>query len=325
MFKRKSIIALTAITFSLLASYSWAQSSVSSSERWFQIELSIFSNESALDRSEEKWQSDRSYLAYPQRIERLKTLMDLLMIDQLRPQIIDTESDLVVEQITASTSALNSNFDTELDTVEIETPALSLYPEARVQQSLFKFYDTDREALIQLPASLSDFQQTNRAIERSADHRLLFHGLWRQPVTAENLAKSIYVSGGQKFADQHELQGSVTIRFNDNADRVVIDADLWLSEFSSNLNTNDLWKLPAIPDQFVDSHADQDLSSQDQLEFSPSRIFHMQQSRDMRSTEFHYLDHPAMGIVILVTPYEIPPFPISEEERPELDSPDLNN
>ena len=33
----------------------------------------------------------------------------------------------------------------------------------------------------------------------------------------------------------------------------------------------------------------------------------MQQDRDMRSNEFHYLDHPALGVVILVKPYEKPP------------------
>ena len=32
----------------------------------------------------------------------------------------------------------------------------------------------------------------------------------------------------------------------------------------------------------------------------------MDQSREMRSNEFHYLDHPALGIVIQVEPYELP-------------------
>ena len=43
------------------------------------------------------------------------------------------------------------------------------------------------------------------------------------------------------------------------------------------------------------------------LQYGINRVFHMQQSREMRSTEFHYIDHPAMGIVILVEPIEIPP------------------
>jgi len=38
----------------------------------------------------------------------------------------------------------------------------------------------------------------------------------------------------------------------------------------------------------------------------------MIQSRDMRSNEFHYLDHPAVGIVVLVKPYTPPPLPAAE-------------
>ena len=36
-------------------------------------------------------------------------------------------------------------------------------------------------------------------------------------------------------------------------------------------------------------------------------VFHHQQSREMRSTEFHYLDSPAVGVIILAQPYEVPP------------------
>ena len=43
------------------------------------------------------------------------------------------------------------------------------------------------------------------------------------------------------------------------------------------------------------------------LQYGINRVFHMEQSREMRSTEFHYIDHPAMGIVILVEPIEVPP------------------
>ena len=37
------------------------------------------------------------------------------------------------------------------------------------------------------------------------------------------------------------------------------------------------------------------------------KFFHHQQSREMRSTEFHYLDSPAIGVIILAQPYEVPP------------------
>ena len=292
MFVQKTFITISAISLFLLSNHSVAQSS----ETWFQTEFSIFRNESALDRSEELWQPGRTPLDYPQRIDRLATLMDLLMIDELRPQTEENQQQELQEVIPSA------------DAEEFEAPPLSLYPEMKAEERLFKFYDFDREALVHLPNSQSDFQQSNRAIERSADHRLLFHGLWRQPVLAEDQARSIYISGGQQFGKQKELQGSVTIRFNDNADRVVIDADLWISEFSNNLSGSSSWELPDIPNQFEN----QGDSPDGGFVPTPTRLFHMQQSRDMRSTEFHYLDHPAMGIVILVKPYEVPLLPIPE-------------
>jgi hypothetical protein len=37
------------------------------------------------------------------------------------------------------------------------------------------------------------------------------------------------------------------------------------------------------------------------------RVFRLQQSRRMRSSEIHYLDHPLFGIIALVTPYDLAP------------------
>ena len=50
-------------------------------ERWFQIEVSIFSNESPEDKSEEFWQPDQLNLVFPEKIRRLDRLIDILMID----------------------------------------------------------------------------------------------------------------------------------------------------------------------------------------------------------------------------------------------------
>jgi hypothetical protein len=40
----------------------------------------------------------------------------------------------------------------------------------------------------------------------------------------------------------------------------------------------------------------------------------MEQSREMRSNQFHYIDHPAIGIVILVKPIDVPPLVVPEFE-----------
>lgn len=267
-------------------------------ERWFQIEVSIFSNESLTDRSEEQWQAARIELDYPGRIRRLDRLIDLLLI-----------ADLQIE--TPAATDLNEEIAAfpEEDVAITEAIILAVGPRPASATSEFRFFDFDRDSYLQLPPSASDFQQTNRALERSAEHRLLFHGLWRQVVVGEDDAIPIYIEGGLQYGQQHELQGSLTIRFNDNQDRVVVDANLWLIEFSAAADPEADWSLPSIPDSLNDG---QDAGAPDQPgpTYYINRVFHLLQSRDMRSTEFHYLDHPALGLVILVEPYEVPPIPL---------------
>lgn len=291
------------------------KSAAQTAERWFQVEVSIFSNEALADRAEEYWQADRTKLDYPDRIRRLDELIQLLLIDGLR-----TEPRLDLEPLEpileAATEPAQQSLE-QLQQATAEQALLAIGPHPARPGGDFKFYDLKRDPYLALPPSESDFQQTNRAIERSAEHRLLFHGLWRQAVLGQEQALPIYVEGGLQYGDRKELQGSLTIRFNDNADRVVVDADLWLSEFSIVADPDSDWQIPPLPpaiaEQATTPEPDPQLAPA-APEFNISRVFHMQQSRDMRSTEFHYLDHPALGIVILVEPYEVPEIPLPELE-----------
>jgi hypothetical protein len=284
-FKLLPIIATLLLSFS---------SCLSAQERWFQVEVSIFTNEPRADRAEEYWQAERTDLDYPQNLRRLNLLSDLLRTDNL---ILNTNSLADSEQLDSE--------ELSADEIQAEIRAdaiTAIGPRPASDQPGFKLFDFAREDFVQLPSSASDFQQTNRTLERSGDHRLLFHGLWRQAVVQPNQSQPVYIEGGLAYGDQHELQGSLTIRFNDNEDRVVIDSNLWLTEFSIVENTENQWTLPSIPDVAENSQS----STNSDLRYNPIMVYQMQQSREMRSTEFHYLDHPAMGIIILVEPYEVP-------------------
>lgn len=270
--------------------------------RWFQIEVSIFSNEAPADRGKERWQADRTRLTYPKNLRQLDQLSELLLLEELKFPIDNAPGDdvtAVIEELTPQ------QIDREL--------ILAMGPQpfrTAPANKPFRFYDLDRDSYLQLPPSASDFRQTNRALERSPAHRLLFHGLWRQPVVGQADAIPLYISGGLQYGDQHELQGSITIRFNENADRVVVDVNLWLAEFSIVPDSKNDWNLPPVPaDAGIRTEAQQPDNSA--LDYSVTRVFQFKQSRDMRSTEFHYLDHPAMGLVIMVEPYELPPVPVS--------------
>lgn len=284
------------------------------SQRWFQVEVSIFSNESFTDRNEELWHPERVQLRYPDPMRRLGQLSDLLITDQMLADEFEANSPqdgLAVDS--TSPAALEEEAQAAAERAERLAELVATEPRSPRPPGDFRVFDLERDPYVQLGPEQSDFQQTNRALERSADHRLLFHGLWRESLADANAATPLYVQGGLLYGDQHELQGTITLRFNENRDRIVIDSNLWLTEFSASADPNGEWRLPEIPAS-VQTPLDDHRQAQQSLQYGINGVFHMQQSREMRSTEFHYLDHPAMGIVILVEPYEPPPLP-----RPEFD------
>ncbi len=272
-------------------------------QRWFQIEVSIFSNELAADRAEERWDADGLQLIYPANTDELKQLSDLLMIDELLISDNFSSTDIGSENL-ITTESSPENLLSELE--RRNELILSKGPFQQSSGSSFQFFDFDRDEFLQLPTTESNFQQTNRSIERSPDHRLLFHGLWRQAVVDLDNSKPIFVRGGLAYGEHYELEGSLILRFNDNENRVVVDANLWLSEFSAVESNEQSWQLPDYPAPFE--------SKETPLIGSPEyyirQIFHLLQSREMRSTEFHYIDHPALGFVIMVEPYEVPKLPV---------------
>ena len=291
--------------------------SANSQERWFQIEVSVFTNESTTDRLEENWQAKRTNLGFPEGIRRLNEISDVLILDDFIPLAEENPIDAVPIPLESESLTLPVE-ETQPSREELILSALlAVKPQPRKPGEAFKFFDIQRADYLQLPAAQSDFSQTNRTLNRSPNHRLLWHGLWRQAVVQEEEAQAIFVSAGERYNGRHELEGSLTIRFNDNADRVVIDTNLWLTEYSRNLppmtpenpiQEQDSWRLPSQLDEgFFTKQQLLNSSSELTLDtFNIERIYHMTESRAMRSNEFHYLDHPALGVVIMVNPYEVP-------------------
>ena len=281
LFKRLAKYSLALLFGLLISSYSLAQ------ERWFQIELSIFSNENIEDRNAESWLPSDYELNYPKNMRKLSLLTDLFLSDHnLDDRLSDT----------------GSASQEEIDAMIRNDQLKNIRPRIKSTESNFKLFDFSRNDFTQLSPVDSDFQQTNRTLERSSDHRLLYHGLWRQAVRQSSNAVPIYIEGGLRYGDNHELQGSVTIRFNENEDRVVVDTHIWLIEYSIVKDSSSEWKLPQIP-EFIRRESRENSSS---LTYFPNNVYVMEQSREMRSNEFHYLDHPALGLVISVKPYNVP-------------------
>ena len=240
-----------------LAAASAGSSALAQSERWFTYELSIFSNESPADRLQEPPHLLAKSDLLAKGSVTLTTLAELLAID----------SALFTEAAQTSAAGETSSSATE--------PAASLpkQPSPIDPASSFRFVDLQRDPDIALPASESDFQQTNRALERSPDYRLLYHAVWRAPLAEEGESAALSIDTGG-------LAGTVDLHFNARRDRIVLDTMLGLAAGTDGY--------------YVHS-----------------------QSREMRSGEFHYLDSPALGVIFLAQPYELPP--LTERETQAID------
>jgi len=280
-------IQATANYASFLVIFFWSIS-VYAQERWFQIEVTIFSNEASIGSLEEEWEPKKTELDYPANIRRINLLSDLFLTEPI---------------VTTIESLANQSSQQEIEENNRERILEITNPKIMTNQTTFKLFDFERGSYLQLSPAESDFQQTNRALQRSNDYRLLYHGLWRQPVTQESRAIAVLIEGGLTYGNRHELQGSLMIRFNENEDRVVIDANVWLTEFSITQDTEENWFLPEIPEHLNGNNS----RPRNTLDYFPQKIYHMNQTRDMRSMEFHYLDHPRLGLIVLVKPYDVPP------------------
>jgi hypothetical protein len=233
--------------------------------------------------------------------------------------------DVLAQPVPRSTRPLNSMLDVlslpvwqavtpqfqEIDPAP-ESPQIAL----PLHNSEFRLPDPERDAFLALPASAHAFTDTNRALTSSPDYRVLYHNAWRQPLTGANQAVPVWVSGGGLFGDRHELEGILTLRFNPGQDRVVLDARLWLTQFSTMPPAagNEI-RLPDLPQSLVSTltqaAANNALNGiQASRDWFPAQVIPVVSSREMRSNEFHYVDHPAVGIVVQVFPYTVPPLPV---------------
>lgn len=209
-----------------------------------------------------------------------------------------------------------------IDRIELQEPAFTLLPNTELQ-----------------------LLSTAKKIASQRDFRLLFHGAWRQLISPRDQAKSIVLTGGDKFDDHYELEGTIKL----GVERYLhIDTDLWLNTFTSNIGLSETpWQLlpkrpnpePSVMEMkelAVEEGADRFYSSTNNSappskaferpkkittdaltelfgnQFSVERTVTLRQKRRMRSNELHYLDHPLMGLLVKITQHDRIVLPVND-------------
>lgn len=260
----------TLLASMLVAQLSYAQAKPAGHEGWYQVELIVFARKN--DTSQEHWPSNIK-LRYPSDWVELKEI----------------------------STAENSSVD------------------------------LTKEAFYRLPESERQLNAQAQKLERNSRFQVLFHNAWRQVITNEKAAKSILIQGGQTFGQHQELEGSIRLSV---ATYLKLQTNLWYSQFDLNVGQEQTRQWPELPKQpnfLATPIAGLSLDSSLELEqalavenqqwdntlatpdnsndpansdnYLTRQIILLQQSRDMRSSEIHYIDHPVVGIIVQVTPY----------------------
>lgn len=179
----------------------------------------------------------------------------------------------------------------------------------------FRLADSSRDPWIALDAAAALLDQDVQSIENSPEHRVLWHATWRQPLLPARQAEAVLVQGGDRYGDRHEVEGS--LRVSDSGGRVQLDAHLWFSSFLAGFaSEGTAWTLPPLPEVALPA-SDAEITDVAQLgTWMSSGAWQLRDTRLLTTEAFHYLDNPAIGVLVQVRPYSVPPreLPAAEED-----------
>jgi hypothetical protein len=146
-------------------------------------------------------------------------------------------------------------------------------------------------------------------ISRSPNYRLLYHTSWLQPIQPVDQAVPILIQAGDQYDDHSELDGFVTIS---RARYLHIDTDLWFTTFiprsgqASMIMPDNTLQYPQADRDLLKQHPAVNLFESRRNNYLPVQTYRMRQSRRMRSSTLHYLDHPAFSLLIRVEKFSFP-------------------
>jgi hypothetical protein len=294
--------AHTRILISVMASICLAHQPVAAQgttdEVWYQAEITIFTYENA-NLDVEVWSPDRLNLAFPERLRVLNALGDMLQLE---------DWSMLINNPAANTEPNSDIAD--------PAPSALTGPRPFKPGDSFTLPDFARSEFLALPPSEHNFTGTNRTLTQSPAHRIVYHKAWRQPVTRRNNATAIALRGGRDFGTRSEVEGSVTFYLSNAEDRVSMISNLWLTSFSVTVPEAQIWQLPLLPAALLVNNNEENSVSAEA--FHVNRIIPFSQTREMRNGEFHYLDHPAMGILVQINRYTVPDLPLPPLPDTEL-------
>ena len=284
--------------------------------RWFQVELILFSHQTDLALDAEQW-PDIEGLKLPEKVLELHL-----------PQLQPPAEELLAPADNASSAEAGTVATTNTNpTLEMATEGNSYMPVA---------YQI-------LPEDQLQLTDMAKQLQRSSKGGLLLHIAWQQPTYDREHAEPVYFatgmaeplpvveSGSEITTDDSQPipnEGTLlsALEYATEEDRkigpndprfvgtITLSVERYLHVATNLLYRQAITQHNAIPipdlelwydRPYPTLHEPQGPAFQ-QASWQAVRGFQFKESRRMRSTEIHYLDHPFMGMVVVITPVELP-------------------
>ncbi len=309
-------------------------------DRWFRVELLIFSQGIAGAENSEVW-DPTPILAYPgkgrflidpERLARNLSLNQATSDPQVPTKATSSTDEFGYQTITVTsvTEAAQDN-NPEIGAGSISYPVTAPV-ESKIEVSEAPITPTPF-TLLSHPEL--EFQGKAAYMQRSGRYETLFHETWLQPVAAKTSAVPIIIDHSGDDESWPMLQGSVTLYLSRY---LHLETNLWLNTTASYLPPE--WSMPPAPlgpksliiiqpaqedplydpllpidtEELLSANAEEEVTTEEEIELEPAEprspwrhAVVLRQERRMRSTEVHYIDHPLLGVVVKISP-------VTEEE-----------
>ena len=285
-------------------------------ERWFRVELMIFSHESASAASAERW-DPAPPLAYPQ---QARFLIDNQLIEKNLSRYPNGDSIVDARGVQTITLPTDSPAENIPDIPRQEEPSGALL-ESPVEAESEQLPITPEPFTLR-PLSELEFRGKAAYMQRTGRFKTLFHQTWLQPMRDEEQTLPIIIDRSGDEQNWPRLQGSVKLYLSRY---LHIETNLWLNTHGDYLPAD--WLMPAPPlgpesliiieppapltDGFFTSDREPEqpvdneglpLAEETGPVYGWRHAIVMDQKRRMRSNEVHYIDHPMLGVVVKLLP-----------------------
>jgi hypothetical protein len=274
--------------------------------RWFQVELILFSQQTDLALDAEQWPN----------IEGLK-LPETVLELHLPQAEVAAEDQFEIDDNTTTTEPATTTTAPAAETAPGTSPDAT--QEASDMPTAYQILPKDQ-------LQLTDMAEK---IQHSSKRNLLLHIGWQQPTYDRNNAKPVFLidgmadplpvnetnmptDGRRPVATEEDLEiGPIDPRF---VGTVTLSVERYLHIATDLTYRRPVMQHRPIPVPDLDLWYDRPYPTLkepqgpafQQMSWPAIRGFQLKESRRMRSTEIHYLDHPFMGMIVVITPVKLP-------------------